>query len=140
MCGGDQSGGAGGIRTAEPTRPALHRRDFLDARGREHDALFRACLVPDSRLLGGSPSLLAGKNAGNFADSAAFCKNTSRKHVRIQPFVSEFPMQTSREFFRARRELIRPYRPEQGIWREIDARVPTFVVDNKIIHYANSTK
>src|SRR5271156_944755 len=72
MCGGDQSGGAGGIRTAEPTRPALHRRDFLDARGREHDALFRACLVPDSRLLGGSPSLLAGKNAGNFADSAAF--------------------------------------------------------------------
>jgi hypothetical protein len=55
---------------------------------------FRACPVPDGRLLGGLPrvvftveghnSLVAGKNAGNFADSAVFRENTSQKHLRIQ--------------------------------------------------------
>jgi hypothetical protein len=101
MCGGDQSGGAGGIRTAEPTRPALHRRDFLDARGREHDALFRACLVPDSRLLGGSPwidtmiwldSLSTGlKFPANWGKKQGIPRNrpisakiSSRKHLQIQ--------------------------------------------------------
>jgi hypothetical protein len=59
--------------------------------------VFRACLVPDSRLLGfarGSisqypeapNSLVAGKKAGNFADSAVFWENPSRKHMQIQQF------------------------------------------------------
>jgi hypothetical protein len=30
-------------------------------------------------------SLVVGKNAGNFADQDAFCKNPSRKHLQIQP-------------------------------------------------------
>jgi hypothetical protein len=42
-------------------------------------------------------SLVAGKNAGNFADSAVFSENPSRKHLRIQQFASEFPTQTSRD-------------------------------------------
>jgi hypothetical protein len=58
--------------------------------------VFRACPVPDSRLLGaGLPrtnsrpsnvrnSLVAGKNAGNFVELACFCENLSRKHTRIQ--------------------------------------------------------
>jgi hypothetical protein len=47
---------------------------------------------PDSRLLGGSPMdefpgippcriPWSGKNAGNFADSAASCGNPCRKHL-----------------------------------------------------------
>ena len=66
-------------------------------------------------------SLVAGKNAGNFADSVVFCENASRKHLRIQPFADEFPTQASRESIRASREFIPLFRPEQGIWREIDS-------------------
>jgi hypothetical protein len=71
-------------------------------------------------------SLVAGKNAGNFADSAVFSENPSRKHLRIQQFVSEFPTQTSREFFCQLRELIRASKDEQGIRAKSDplANVP----------------
>jgi hypothetical protein len=62
---------------------------------------------------------MAGKNAGNFAESASFCENLSRKHMLIQLFARKFPVRRCREFFRASRELIPPFRPEQGIWREI---------------------
>jgi hypothetical protein len=65
-------------------------------------------------------SLVAGKNAGNFADSAVVSENPSRKHLRIQHFVSEFPTQTSREFFCQRRELIRARRDQQGIRAKSD--------------------
>jgi hypothetical protein len=65
-------------------------------------------------------SLVAGKNAGNFAGSAAFFENQSRKHLRIQQFASEFPMQTSREFFCQRRDLVRASRDEQGIRAKSD--------------------
>jgi hypothetical protein len=51
-------------------------------------------------------SLVAGKNAGNFAESAAFCENPSRKHLLIQVFADKFPTQASRELFCARREFI----------------------------------
>jgi hypothetical protein len=83
---------------------------------------------PNSRFPDVQNSLVAGKNAGNFADSAAFFKNLSRKHLRIQHFVSEFPTQTSREFFCQRRELIRASRDEQGIRAKSDplANVPNF--------------
>jgi hypothetical protein len=36
-------------------------------------------------------SLVVGKKAGNFADSAVFCENLSRKHPGIQRFATEFP-------------------------------------------------
>jgi hypothetical protein len=36
-------------------------------------------------------SLLAGKNAGNFADSAAFQVILSRKHLQMQWFADKFP-------------------------------------------------
>jgi hypothetical protein len=36
-------------------------------------------------------SLAAGKKAGNFADSAVFCKHPARKLLRIQQFASKFP-------------------------------------------------
>src|SRR5271167_1856924 len=80
--------------------------------------VFRACRVPDRRLLGrlaarinsrshdGQNSLVVGKNAGNFAESAFSCEHLSRKHLQIQLFMDEFPTQTSREFFCQRRELI----------------------------------
>src|SRR5271169_6607094 len=67
---------------------------------------------------------MAGKNAGNFAESAFFCENTFRKHLRIQLFAREFPTRPSREFIRASREFIPPFRREQGIWREIDSCAP----------------
>jgi hypothetical protein len=36
-------------------------------------------------------SLVAGKNAGNFAESAFFCENSSRKPLRIQRFATSIP-------------------------------------------------
>jgi hypothetical protein len=51
-------------------------------------------------------SLVAGKNAENFADSAVFCEHPSRKHLQMQWFADEFPTQTSRELICASRELI----------------------------------
>jgi hypothetical protein len=50
-------------------------------------------------------SLVVGKKAGNFADSAVFCENLSRKHPGIQRFATEFPTRERREIFAARREL-----------------------------------
>jgi len=78
-------------------------------------------------------SLVARKNAGNFAESAVFFENLSRKHLRIQLFANEFPTQTSREFFWQRRELIRAGRDEQGIWREIDSRVTAYSISSKFM-------
>jgi hypothetical protein len=64
---------------------------------------FRACPISQrraprrvaadrfSRLLNGQNSLVAGKNAGNFVDSAALFKHPSRKHLQIQRFVDELP-------------------------------------------------
>src|SRR5271163_3047361 len=60
-----------------------------------------------SQSLEGQNSLVVGKNAGNFAESAPFCESLSRKHLRIQVFADEFPTRSSREFFRQRRELFR---------------------------------
>src|SRR5271155_2302315 len=51
-------------------------------------------------------SLVVGKNAGNFADSAVPCEQPSRKLLQMQWFADEFPTHQSREFFRASRELI----------------------------------
>src|SRR5271163_1697000 len=68
-------------------------------------------------------SLVAGKNAGNFADSAAFCEHPSWKHLRIRVFADEFPTQTSREYFCQRRELFARAGNEQGISRKTDPRV-----------------
>jgi hypothetical protein len=36
-------------------------------------------------------SLLAGKKAGNFGDSAVQFENLSRKHLQSQPFANGFP-------------------------------------------------
>ncbi|HEY1628549.1 MAG TPA: hypothetical protein VGL41_02035 [Roseiarcus sp.] len=103
------------------------------AAGRELDA-FRACCVPDGRRLGGLPwieisqalegqsSLLVGKNAGNFAESASFHENPSRKHLQIQLFVDEFPTSDAGNFL-TRAGI---YSDVQGIWREIDPRVSTY--------------
>src|SRR5271170_632453 len=64
--------------------------------GREHDACFssmpgsrpsapgRRAARTNSRYHDSQNSLVAAKNAGNFAESALFCENLSRKHLRIQ--------------------------------------------------------
>jgi hypothetical protein len=59
-------------------------------------------------------------DTGNFSDSAAFWENLSRKPLLIRSFAGAFPTRPSREFFRTSRELVPPFRPDQGIWREID--------------------
>jgi len=64
----------------------------------------------DSRSHDGQNSLVAGKNAGNFSDSAVFLENPYRKRLRIQLFTDEFPTQKSRDFFCQRKELIRASR------------------------------
>src|SRR5271163_3422032 len=81
----------------------------------------------------GQNSLVVGKNAGNFADSAAFCKHPSRIYLRIQCFADEFPTRRRREFFRARREFFRRAGNPQGIWREIDPLVPAYPYEPKCI-------
>jgi hypothetical protein len=53
----------------------------------------------DSQPRDGHNSLAAGKNAGNFSDSALFCEHPSRKHQRIQVFADEFPTQTEQGIF-----------------------------------------
>src|SRR5271170_1383498 len=65
--------------------------------------VFRACPVPGGRRLAGLPwieisqslggqdSLVVGKNAGNFVESALFCENPSRKYLRSQSFEDGFP-------------------------------------------------
>src|SRR5271154_6127725 len=56
-------------------------------------------LAADLCFTVGQNSLVVGKNAGNFAESAHFCENPSRKHLRIQSFAGEFPTRERREFF-----------------------------------------
>jgi hypothetical protein len=46
---------------------------------------------PNSLTSGVHNSLVAGKNAGDFADLAANFETPSRKHLLIQQFASEFP-------------------------------------------------
>jgi hypothetical protein len=79
--------------------------------GREHDACISSMPVPDCRRLGGLPrieisqslegqdSLVVGKNAGNFAESALSCEHPSRKHQLIQMIADEFPTRTEQGIF-----------------------------------------
>jgi hypothetical protein len=60
-------------------------------------------------------SLVAGKNAGNLAESAVFRQRLSRKHPLIQLVAAKFPTRPSRELFHDGRESFPPFRPEQGI-------------------------
>ena len=119
--------------------------------GRGPDACFRAILhsrqsVPrrptGDRIphpLNGPSSLVAGKKAGNFSDSAV-CENLSRKHLRSQYLAREFPTQTSRELFRARRELFPGLALEQGIWREIDSCAPKYQTAATCTHACRATR
>src|SRR5271156_4580332 len=104
--------------------------------------VFRACPVPGGRRLAGLPrieisqslegqnSLVVGKNAGNFVESALFCENPSRKHLRIQSFADEFPTRARREFFRCAGN-------EQGIPRETQSARATHPMASKCLSLAN---
>ncbi|HEY3718882.1 MAG TPA: hypothetical protein VGL41_01950 [Roseiarcus sp.] len=110
---------------------------------------FEHLSVQDRRLLGGSHpnyilhspdgpnSLLAGKNAGNFFDSASFRENPSRKHPRIQCFANKFPKRGAGNYFaRAGNSFC-----GAGNWAlapDVFNRTPKIVstVDNKIINRA----
>jgi hypothetical protein len=83
--------------------------------------VFRACPFPtvgasatrhadNSRSHDGHNSLVAGKNAGNFTDSAPFCEHPSRKHQRIQVFADEFPTQTEQGIFLPAQGIFLPSR------------------------------
>ena len=63
----------------------------------------------NERLDCGWNSLVAGKNAGNFAESAFSCEQLSRKHLQIQLFMDEFLRRRAGNFCQ-RRELIRASR------------------------------
>jgi hypothetical protein len=83
-------------------------------------------------------SLVAGKNAGIFADSPFFRESVSRKHPRIQQFAAEFAKRPSRELIRASRESDLPSR-EFGSKSIRAPQTPNcvetiFVMDNKIIN------
>ena len=106
------------------------------------------------RLLGGLPrieisqspegqnSLVAGKKAGNFFDSAVFCESLSRKHLRIQSFADEFPTQTEQGIFLPGQGINSAGREWQGIRRKTDPLAPThpiapkcfLIVDKKIFN------
>jgi hypothetical protein len=85
----------------------------------------------NSRSLDVQRSLVAGKNAGNLADSAAFRENPSRKHLRIQWLRDKFPTRTSKEAFCASRELIPAFGPEQGIRRKSDPLAATHPIASR---------
>ncbi len=138
-----------GVRTAAPHGPSPDQDRGREWRSRaSRMRVFRACRVPDRRLLGGSPrglisrshdgqnSLVAGKNAGNFAESALFCENPSRKHPLIQVFTDEFPSRQSREFFCQRREFFCRAGNEQGIRRKTDPRAPRHPTRRNISAYS----
>jgi hypothetical protein len=61
-----------------------------------------------------------------FLRFSCFLRKSVSKTSAKQYLAREFPMQTSRELFRARRELIPGLAPDQGIWREIDSCAPTY--------------
>ena len=98
------------------------------------------------RLLGGSPrigisqspegrdSLVAGKNAGNFFDSAVFCENLSRKHLRIQLFADEFPTRTAQGIFLSAQGINSAGREWQGIRRKTDPLAVTHPIAPKFFH------
>jgi hypothetical protein len=65
-------------------------------------------------------SLVVGKNAGNFAESAVYWQNPSLKPLLTQLLADEFPVRTSREFIRASREFIPDFGLEHGIRRKTD--------------------
>src|SRR5271155_2412797 len=92
---------------------------------------FERARFPEDRLVGGLPrinsrvpdapnSLAAGKNAGNFFDSAVFCENLPRKPLRIQVFADDFPTQTGQGIFSSAQGIIRGRREWQGISRKTD--------------------
>jgi hypothetical protein len=73
-----------------------------------------------STSLDGQDSLVAGKNAGNFFDSAVFCENLSRKHLRIQVLADEFPTRTEQGIFLPAQGINSARRESQGIRRKTD--------------------
>src|SRR5271163_2050987 len=126
--------------------------------GRKHDAGFSSMPGSRRRLLGGLPriefsqspegpdSLAAGKNAGNFFDSAVFCESLSRKQLRIQLFADEFPTRTGQGIFLSAQGINSARREWQGMAGNFDAKTdplapthpiaPKFflVVDKKILN------
>src|SRR5271170_2332068 len=125
--------------------------------GRKHDAGFLSMPGSRRRLLGGLPrieflqspegpdSLAAGKNAGNFFDSAVFCENMSRKQLRIQLFADEFPTRTGQGLFLSAQGINSARREWQGIsgiMLQLHPLAPThpiapkffLVVDKKILN------
>jgi len=117
--------------------------------GREHDACFSSMLgsrpsAPgklaariNSRSHDGQNSLVAGKNAGNFVESAFFAKIHLENIREFSGLRMNSLHRQSREFFCQGRELIR----EQGIRRKTGPRPPTHlmaykyfnVMDKKIV-------
>jgi hypothetical protein len=87
--------------------------------------------LPNSQPPGVSNSLLVGKNAGNFGDSAFFRESSSRKHSRIQQSAAEFPKRPSRELIRASRELDLPSRE---FAQTLKCTKVISIMDNKIIN------
>jgi hypothetical protein len=83
-------------------------------------------------------SLVGGEKAGNFADSAVFCENLSRKHPGIQRFATEFPTRERREIFGAQGIIFESR--EFGVGLIALPEVSNCAkfsheVDNKIINY-----
>src|SRR5271169_6228332 len=76
-------------------------------------------------------SLAAGKNAGNFLNSAVFCENLSRKHLRIQSFAYEFPTHTGQGIFLPAQGINSARRESQGIRRKTDPLAPTLPIAPK---------
>jgi len=78
-------------------------------------------------------SLAAGKNAGNFLNSAVFCENLSRKHLRIQLFAYEFPTHTGQGIFLPAQGINSAGRESQGIRRKTDPLAPDASDSAKIL-------
>jgi hypothetical protein len=109
--------------------------------------VFRPSPVSDGRRLGdlqrieisqsleSQNSLVVGKNAGNFAESAHFCENPSRKRPRIQ----SLRVNTLREGVGNFLARAGNFFGAQGIWREIDPRVPAHPAASKVISVEDKT-
>jgi hypothetical protein len=107
--------------------------------------VFRTCSVPDRRRLrGGLPrivqgSLVVGKNAGNFAESAVFWQNPSLKPLLTQLLADEFQNSLRGRVGNYSREqgIYSGFWPEQGIRRKTDPLAPTHPMTSKRVRFVD---
>jgi hypothetical protein len=83
-------------------------------------------------------SLVVGKNAGNFADQAAFCKNSSRKHLQIQPDTRDSLRKVAGNYFARAGKQFGLLDRNRHLAQNRSA-LPTYLISSKRIYIVDKT-